>query len=150
MLIALPKAADALAKLEGQLSAAELQKWFGATHERNGSVSLPRFSLEGEYGLKQPLKKMGMPTAFEEEKADFSGIAPERGLFISDVIHKAIAEVNEEGTVAAAATAVVVNHTVSARVHLPPFVFRADHPFLFLIYDAKAGNVLFLGRVASP
>ncbi|MCK4550640.1 MAG: serpin family protein, partial [Candidatus Aenigmarchaeota archaeon] len=92
------------------------------------------------------LKQMGMPLAFSND-ADFSGMDGTKNLFIAAVIHQAFVEVNEEGTEAAAATAVVVN-LKSALPQVP--VFYADHPFVFLIQERKTGNILFLGRVSDP
>ena len=89
-----------------------------------------------------------MKLAFSAE-ADFSGISERKDLCISDVIHKAYVDVNEEGTEAAAATAVVVR-AMAARLTEPTPVFRADHPFLFLIRDTKSGSVLFMGRLTNP
>jgi serpin B len=86
-----------------------------------------------------------MKTAFTE-KADFSGMDGERDLFVSAVIHKAYVDVNEEGTKAAAATGVLMTR---AAVRIHP-VFRADHPFVFLIRDTRSGSILFLGRLANP
>jgi serpin B len=93
------------------------------------------------------LGEMGMTDAFSPDKADFSGINGKTDLFISAVIHKAYVDVNEEGTEAAAATAVVVGIT---SVQPQPPVFRADHPFLFLIRDNHSGSILFIGRVMNP
>jgi len=95
-----------------------------------------------------------MPEAFDEKRADFSLMNGKRpgdaqALHISDVIHKAFVECNEEGTEAAAATAVVMKRKGMAR-HMAPPVFRADHPFLFLIRDLRSGAILFLGRVVDP
>jgi serpin B len=89
---------------------------------------------------------MGMRLPFDAEGADFSGISSGERLFISAVLHKAFVDVNEEGTEAAAATAVVVERTSVVE----PVVFRADHPFLFLIRDTRTGAILFLGRLARP
>jgi serpin B len=91
---------------------------------------------------------MGMPTAFTFG-ADFSGMDGTGGLFIDDVFHKAFVDVNEEGTEAAAATAVMM--TLSYHMDYEPIpVFRADHPFIFLIQDNDTGNILFMGRVVNP
>jgi serpin B len=109
-------------------------------------VLLPRFKLSGEFDLGETLKAMGMVDAFGA--ADFSGMTGQRDLFISAVVHKAFVDVNEEGTEAAAATGIVVADTAVA--HHPPAVFRADHPFLFLIRENSTGSVLFLGRVVDP
>jgi serpin B len=91
---------------------------------------------------------MGMPDAFGP-KADFSGMDGTRFLFISGVFHQAWAEVNEEGTEAAAAAAAVARAAVMRRP-VPAPVFRADHPFLFLIRESRSGSILFLGRLADP
>ena len=85
-------------------------------------------------------------TPFIEEDANFQGIAP-IPLFISQAVHKAFVDVNEEGTEAAAATAIVVG-TTSVKPPIP--VFKADHPFVFLIQDDSTGNILFIGRVIDP
>ena len=91
---------------------------------------------------------MGMKRAFSRE-ADFSGISSAELLNISAVLHKACVDVNEEGTEAAAATGVVMR-AMAARRPQPVPVFRADHPFLFLIRDTKAGSILFMGRLTNP
>jgi len=88
---------------------------------------------------------LGMPDAFNLEKADFSGMNGTGGLWISDVFHKAFIEVNEEGTEAAASTGVVMAHAF----HIEP-IFRADHPFIFFIKDNRSGSILFMGRVMNP
>jgi serpin B len=89
-----------------------------------------------------------MPVAFEQGKADFSGITGSRDFAISAVVHKAYVEVEEKGTEAAAATGVVMRR--AAMMPLPPVVFRADHPFLFLIRDTLTGSILFMGRLVKP
>jgi serpin B len=91
---------------------------------------------------------MGMPTAFSD-KADFSGIDPKRGLAISEVVHKAFVDVSEEGTEAAAATGITMRAT-AMRMPEQAIVFRADHPFIFLIRDRRTGAVLFIGRLMDP
>lgn len=94
------------------------------------------------------LKKMGMIDAFDDNRADFSGIrAAGKGLYIKDVIHKAFIEVNEEGTEAAAATAVVV---ATKAMPMPNPVFRADRPFLYMILHKPSNNVLFMGKFVDP
>jgi len=91
---------------------------------------------------------MGMPTTVTD-KADFSGIDPKRGLAISDVFHKAFVDVSEEGTEAAAATGITMRAT-AMRMPEQAVVFRADHPFIFLIRDTRTGVVLFIGRLMNP
>ena len=112
-------------------------------------IYLPSFKFELKYNLNQYLIEMGMPTAFSGD-ADFSGIC-EVDLFISDVIHQSFVEVNEEGTEAAAATAVVVSVTGGVGGDEPtPVEFRADHPFIFLIEHKATGQILFMGKVEDP
>ncbi len=111
-------------------------------------LSLPKFKMTESCELKPVLAELGMPLAFKLGKADFSGITGTRELAISDVVHKAFVEVDERGTEAAAATAVVFAR--AAIVAKPPIVFRADHPFLFLIRDTHSGSILFLGRLVKP
>jgi len=111
-------------------------------------VYLPKFKFETKYMMADDLKQMGMPTAFSTS-ADFSGMDGMAGnLMISDVIHQAFVEVNEEGTEAAAATAVVVVATSAGPIETK--TFRADHPFVFLIQEVKTGNILFIGKVENP
>jgi len=105
--------------------------------------------METKYTLPATLSAMGMPTAFTAD-ADLSGMDGTRNLFIGDVIHQAFVDVNEEGTEAAAATAVVIQRAMAPAGPLPVPVFRADHPFLFLIQDDETGLILFMGRVEHP
>jgi serpin B len=143
MVVLLPQKVDGLADLENNLSAEKLDLWLGRLAKvRDLEVSLPKFKATSQFSLKAQLSGMGMPTAFSNG-ADFSRMA-DAHLFISAVIHKAYIDVNEEGTEAAAATAVVVDGDSA-----PPR-FWADHPFLFLIRDNRSGSVLFMGRVTDP
>ena len=111
-------------------------------------VSLPKFRAESQFSIRKALSAMGMPAAFTD-KADFSGIDPKGGLAISEVFHKAFVDVSEQGTEAAAATGIAV-HATAMRMPEQAIVFRADHPFLFLIRDARTGVVLFIGRLMNP
>lgn len=113
-------------------------------HEERIMVQLPRFKTESSFGLGDTLRALGMPLAFDAAQADFSGMVGSRGLFISAVFHKAFVEVNEEGTEAAAATAVVVG------VRSMPRMFVVNRPFLFLIRENSTGTILFMGRVTDP
>jgi len=110
-------------------------------------VYVPKFTMETKYFLARTLSAMGMPTAFTPG-ADFSGMDGSRDLFITNVIHQAFVEVNEEGTEAAAATAVIMGKGVAMVDDVP--VFRADHPFIFFIQEKETGNILFMGRVSDP
>ncbi|MDD4162624.1 MAG: serpin family protein [Methanothrix sp.] len=147
MLIILPKGNDS-ARLESLLSAEEIEKWRSELVMRRVDIYIPRFKLESSCLLKKTLADLGMPTAFSGT-ADFSGMSSGRMLFISEVIHKAYADVNEQGTEAAAATAVIMAESAS-NFYEPATVFRADHPFLFLIEDRQTGCILFMGRLSDP
>lgn len=151
MLVVLPRKNDGLASLERQWAGgtAYRQATDSLDHEETVLVWLPRFRLETEFRLKPILCGLYAEPAFSDE-ADFSGIG-EEPLKISEVVHKAFVEVNEEGTEAAAATA--VGMVLCAGVAGPPprpVVFRADHPFLFFIRDRRTNAVLFSGRVLDP
>ncbi|HEX5105245.1 MAG TPA: serpin family protein [Pirellulaceae bacterium] len=148
MLVLLPKERGGLERLESQLTADKVEAWLAPARPREVEVYLPKFKLTTEVSLKETLSALGMPTAFGEA-ADFSKMASGEQLFISEVLHKAFVDVNEKGTEAAAATAVGV--AAAAFVEPPqPVVFRADHPFVFLLRDNRSGNILFLGRVSDP
>ena len=140
-----PAKKKTLADLEKILSPAKLSEWFGKMRRTKVDTWFPKFKMTSEFSLSQQLQALGMKKAFGD--ADFSGMDGTKRLYISAVLHKAFVEVNEEGTEAAAATAVVVR-TRSARPMGPRF--RADHPFLFLIRDKATGSILFLGRYAEP
>jgi serpin B len=144
--VLLPNTVKGLADLEKSLTAENLTGWLGNLSSRNVQVSLPKFRAEAEFSLGKALSAMGMPTAFTG-KADFSGIAPKGGLEISEVVHKAFVDVSEQGTEAAAATGIGIR---AASMPASPVVFRADHPFVFLIRDTKSGAVLFIGRLTNP
>ena len=148
MIILLPKQIDGLAAIERELSTPRLSQWLDALHRQDVLVSLPRFKTSCRFSLTNALASLGMHDAFNPHQANFSGMADlVEPLFISDVIHQAVVEVNEEGTEAAAATAVVM-----AKRALPsrPPTFVADHPFLFLIRDKSTGSILFVGRMSNP
>jgi serpin B len=147
MVILLPKKFDALDEFEKTLTPEILTQWLIKIHKREVVVFLPKFKMTSQFSLASVLESMGMEDAFSSN-ADFSGINGKRDLFISAVIHKAYVEVNEEGTEAAAATGVVMRLTSVGPAPIP--VFRADHPFLFLIRDNLTDSILFIGRVANP
>ncbi len=149
MIIFLPKSIDGLAGLEAQLTSVNVEKWLnelGSVRKREVSISIPKFKTTSEFELSDILGAMGMQDAFSERLADFSGMTGKKDLFISKVIHKAFVDVNEEGTEAAAATAVVVTLKAISR----PLTFQADHPFIFLIRANKTGSILFIGRIVDP
>ena len=149
MLVLLPDSIEGLAGLEARLTGDNLTRWHTALRREKVRVFVPRFKLTSQFQLADVLKAMGMPLAFTPDRADFSGMDGRRDLFVSAVIHKAYVEVNEEGTEAAAATGIAVGATAVMSPKEPP-VFRADHPFLFLIRENRTGSLLFLGRVVNP
>jgi len=158
MLVLLPGRKNGLPDLEKRLSAGMLRDCVAKVHSRRVKLFLPRFTFVwGTVDLTTRLKDLGMPLAFSELAADFSGMngqAPpsQDSLFLSSVFHQAHLEVNEEGTEAAAATAANLLNRAALGPSIPPTipVFRADHPFLFAIRDRKSGLILFLGRVSDP
>ncbi len=113
---------------------------------RKVQLTMPKFEFESEFSLVNTLAAMGMPVAFSGA-ADFSGMTGARDLFISDILHKAFVSVDEAGTEAAAATAVIMSLTAAPE---QPVEVTLDHPFIFLIRDIETGAVLFVGRVANP
>jgi serpin B len=147
MVVLLPKETEGLKQVEGTLATESLNTLLSKMQQREVDVYFPKFKIVwGAFVLNGTLAALGMRDAFDGEKADFSGINGTGGLFISDVFHKAFIEVNEEGTEAAAATAV----GISAAIHVEPPIFRADHPFIFIIKDNRSGSILFMGRVMNP
>jgi len=165
MVVLLPNSAKGLPKLEEKLTASGLADWLGdlaKAPQRETILTMPRMHVEWRADLKELLKAMGAPTAFSDD-ADFLGIAafpypgedPRAiGLKIKHVIHKTYLDVDETGSEAAAATAVVMDVIVSGLRRgpppPPPFIFRADKPFLFLLRDRRTGLILFMGRYVKP
>jgi serpin B len=149
MVILLPKG-DRLEKTEDFLNPEMLSALQQSAESRQVKVYFPKFTMKTKYpDMGKTLAAMGMPTAFSSN-ADFSGMDGTRNLLISDVIHQAFVDVNEEGTEAAAATAVVMRLAAAPANPEPVPVFRADHPFIFLIQDDETGSILFMGRIVSP
>lgn len=151
MLVVLPQEKDGLAALEAQLTPERLAEWRRQLHARAVCVYLPKFKMKwGTAALNGPLQALGIVDAFRDARADFSGMDGQpRWLYVGAVLHQAFVEVNEGGTEAAAATAVVMEAR-AMRPQAPPVEFRADHPFLFLIQEERTGAILFLGRLADP
>jgi serpin B len=158
MIVLLPKAMEGLSAFEQSLTPAKMQQLLGQLWPAGTViVTMPKFKMEAQFRLKDTLIAMGMKKAFDMKMADFSGVASREtmqrdgNLSISAVIHKAYVDVNEEGTEAAAATAVTVI-ALAAPPTPPthPIIFRADHPFMFLIRDNRSGSILFIGRVTNP
>ena len=142
MLVLLPKE-DSLTAAEEALDAERLAGLRESLVAQNVRISFPKFTLDVGYSLPPVLAAMGMPTAFADDAADLSGMDGTKDLFITGVFHTAFIDVNEEGTEAAAATGVIAGRGVTP-------VFRADHPFVFLIVEKDSGAILFMGRVVNP
>jgi len=147
MVVLLPSDPNSLPELEKSFSMRRLNSLTAKLRSSEVRVFLPKFKLTCMFSLKDHLMALGMKDAFTDA-SNFSGMNGKRDLYITAVVHKAFVDVNEEGTEAAAATAVVVGLR-SARPRPTP-VFRADHPFIFMIRHDKTGAILFMGRVADP
>jgi len=144
MVILLPN--GSIDELEASLDNDMLNEWLSRLYEPEiSTLSIPKLKFETKYSLNDALSAMGMPTAFSSD-ADLSGMDGLGGLFISAVIHQTFLVVNEEGTEAAAATAVVG----TVEFEPIPLLFIADHPFIFLIRENDTGLILFMGRVMDP
>jgi serine protease inhibitor len=146
MMVLLPTASG----MEGfaNIDANSIAKVVAGLRAKQGTVILPKFRASYEIQLNKPLAAMGMPIAFEPNRADFSGMTREAKLFISRVIHKTFVEVTEQGTEAAGVTGTEVSVT-SAPID-EPFVFKADRPFLYAIRDSQTGLILFAGIMNNP
>lgn len=141
MVILLPRERDGLGALEASLTPGFLEERLAKLREQEVSLFLPRLDLSCRTPLKPTLKALGMTDAFGGE-ADFSGMTGARDLHVDDVIQKTVVKVDEEGTEAAGAAAVLMKKRGR--------FLRVDHPFLFLIRDRRSGAILFLGRVEDP
>ncbi len=154
MVIVLPDEVDGLARVEADLDAARLEGWIAGGQTTKVSLALPKFKTESAFDLNEPLQALGIVAAFRPEAADLSGIADvtHDRLFVSDAIHKTYIDVDENGTEAAAATAIgfAAAGIMQGPPPPPPLPFIVDHPFLYLIQDAGTGRILFMGRVMDP
>jgi serpin B len=156
MTFVLPDAVDGLDAVEKRLSTATIDGWTRALKPDRVTVSLPKLEIDpaASLSLGGALQELGMPVAFDKNQADFSGMitpkSPADRLWISKVFHKAFVKLDEKGTEAAAASAVVMNGPGGVAPSAPPSEFKADHPFLFLLRHVKSGAVLFMGRVSDP
>jgi serpin B len=145
MLVALPDAKDGLSAVESRLDGATIAKWRAAAAPREIALSLPRFRGTDGFSMKDGLTALGMKAIFADD-ADYSGISAKK-LVVSDAVQKTFIRVDEAGTEAAAATAVVTNRALVMQAPAPEVI--VDHPFLFFLTDG-AGNILFMGRVVDP
>jgi serpin B len=140
---------DNLAAFEGGLDAALFARITAGLGARTVDLTLPRFKVETKSDLSPALAGMGMPLAFDASRADFSGITTQEQLYIESVVHQANIAVDEKGTEATAATAVVMA-VASAPAPIQPVTLHVDRPFLFAVRDTRTGAILFLGRVVDP
>jgi serpin B len=145
MVILLPEAGT-FADFEGTLDARQVEAIVQSLARREVALTMPQFEFESEFSLGEALAALGMPLAFTDD-ADFSGMTGNRDLFISAVIHKAFVSVDEAGTEAAAATAVVMKLTGAPE---EPVKVTLDRPFIFFIRDIETDTILFLGRIMDP
>ena len=150
MIVFLPKEIDGLSQLEKSLNGDNVEQWIESLYGTNKtkiSLSFPRFKTTYATSLKKSLINMGMPTPFSGS-ADFSGMTGTKYLYIDDAIHKAFIEINEKGSEAAAATAVIIS---TKRLYIKKDLeIKADHPFIFFIKENHTGTILFMGRVLDP
>jgi serpin B len=138
----------AFRSVEAGLNPGQLGEILAALSPRAVNLSMPKFDFAASVDAVEPLKRLGMTVPFDASRADFSGMTGGKDLHISDVLHKATVSVNENGTEAAAATAVVMSLTSAPSEG--PVTLRVDRPFLFLIQHQPSGAILFMGRVLQP
>jgi serpin B len=146
MVILLPEQGE-FASFEESLSSQLVDDIIKEISNRQVALSMPKFEYESSFGLKQALTTLGMEEAFIPDAADFSGMDGRRDLYVQDVLHKAFVSVDEAGTEAAAASAVIIGET---SMPLEPIQVEIDRPFIFLIRDIETGTLLFVGRVLDP
>ncbi|XP_067272884.1 leukocyte elastase inhibitor-like [Pseudorasbora parva] len=142
---------DPLLKLESELTLDKLLDWTDSDNMSTWidvKVYLPKFKVEFESSLSDTLHRMGMSSVFGESKADLTGMSSQDGLFISEMVHKAFVNVNEEGTEVAVTGTILV--TDGWDVVTASQIFRADHPFIFFIRHNPTNSILFLGRFRGP
>ncbi len=144
----LPDRQDGLRDLLNTLSAENWDSWRRQMRPTEGTVILPKFKMQYESELNKALTALGMGIAFDREKADFSGMLRQKA-FISKVNHKAVLEVDEKGSTAAAATSVEMG-LLSVMPARKPFTMKVDHPFFLAIVEESTGQILFMGAVWNP
>jgi len=150
MIVLLPKDKYGIKELEQRINRENWLNNFERMRIQKIKLFLPKFSATEQFRLKDALVNMGMPEAFTMMGADFSGIDGTKNLYIAEVVHKAFIDVNEEGSEAAAATAVMMPTLTSSSNHIPIPVFMANHPFIFMIVHNQTKSILFMGRFAKP
>lgn len=134
-------------EVESQLNGAMFKEMLANLAPADVTLRMPKFEYESSFMLSDTLASMGMPLAFDENRADFSSMTDQQALYIGNVIHKAFVAVDEEGTEAAAATAVIME---GASAVMPENELYIDRPFIYFIRDVESGQILFIGRVLNP
>ena len=146
LVVLLPQKKDGLAGLEKSLDAGKLSGWLEQMRLKSVRVTLPKFKISARFNLSKTLAAMGMPDAFDVKAADFSGMnGKTHDLCIANVIHQTEIDVFEQGTEAAAATAITMMRGGRSEAE-----FTVDHPFVFVLRDRQTGSILFMGRVVNP
>ena len=149
MMVFLPDEVDGLPELEKKLDVTELKRCSTMLSSTKLRVSIPKFTANCKFALKHILGKLGILSLFSSQDADLSGVTGNKGLFVTEAIHQAFVDVNEQGTEAAAATAMMMAPTCIPTLDPPPH-FLADHPFLFFIQSGQSGAILFAGKIVRP
>ncbi|HUT86253.1 MAG TPA: serpin family protein [Elusimicrobiales bacterium] len=149
MYVILPNKTVDISKIEKRITAKNIDKWTSSLSRVSVRVKFPKLRVEPSYELEEMFKKMGMTDAFNR-KANFLNMSKRRDLFISKIIHKAFCDIDEKGTEAAAATAVIMMRATAMPQPKKSFEFTADHPFIFFIRHEESKSILFLGRFTGP
>ncbi|TVQ23853.1 MAG: serpin family protein [Spirochaetaceae bacterium] len=144
----MPRDPSAWDSWQAGLDRESFERMLQSLRPTQAAVTMPRFSSETSLSLPNALRGLGMRDAFDPNRADLSGISGNRDLYATDIIHRSVIEVDEEGTEAAAATAVIIG--VRSMVPTDPVQIRLDRPFVYTIYDRETGSILFIGRVSDP
>lgn len=147
MIIILPKETDGWRLVGRVLTPERLNIISASLEDKEVEMAIPKFTYESQFNLKETLVLMGMKEPFSDD-ADFTGMTDANDLKIDEVIHKAFIEVNESGTEAAAATAVIM--VLKSALQEETIRFMANHPFIYFIMDKTSGGIIFMGRLVNP
>ena len=150
MLLLLPREGTDLRKIEKKLDYTKFIEWTTLMSPKKVKLTIPKFKTEESLELSEALKRMGIKEAFDQGIADFSGINGKKNMYIGAAIHKTFLEVGEEGTEAAAATALIMTKTSLAPDTEDIVEFKADRPFIYIIRDNLTGTIIFIGRCTRP
>ena len=150
MLILLPLKGVKLENIEKKLDHLKFTEWTALMSPKKVRLTIPKFKTEQSFELDDALKEMGMASAFKATEADFSGMNGKKNLYIGAAIHRTFLDVGEDGTEAAAATAVIMTKTSVMHDPEETIEFKADRPFIYMIRDNQTGTILFIGRYTKP